>query len=97
MTPRQVGSVVSVSASHGVGHGFASGHTKDHNNNGRNCLPAWHAGILGRSLAEQPYCIKIMVEGETVYRACFIKIFWDQSQSRVWYPSPGFLSNAAWP
>ena len=27
---------------HAVGHGFAS-HTKDHNWNGTNCLPAWHA------------------------------------------------------
>ena len=36
---------VSMSTSHIVGPGFASrpGHTKDHNKNGTNCLPAWHA------------------------------------------------------
>ena len=35
----------SVSASHTVGHEFTSrpGHTKDHHENGTNCLPAWHA------------------------------------------------------
>ena len=40
----RVGLVVSVSASHMVGHGFASwlGHTKDHHKNGANCLPALH-------------------------------------------------------
>ena len=39
--------MVSMSASHAVGHGFEprSGHTKDHHNNCTNCLPAWHAGI----------------------------------------------------
>ena len=43
--PCRVGLVVSVSASHTVGHDFASrpGHTKDHHKNGTNCLPAWHA------------------------------------------------------
>ena len=37
-----VGSVGSVSASHTVGREFASrpGHTKDHHENGTNCLPA---------------------------------------------------------
>ena len=37
--------VVSVSAFHMVGLGFASqpGHAKDHHKNGTNCLPAWHA------------------------------------------------------
>ena len=41
----RVGSVGSVSASHTVGHEFASrpGYTKDHHKNGTNCLPAWHA------------------------------------------------------
>ena len=36
-----------VSASDVVGHRFASrsGHTKDHHENGTNCLPAWYAGI----------------------------------------------------
>ena len=43
--PCRVGLVVSVSASHTIGHGFAyrPGHTKDHHTNGTNCLPAWHA------------------------------------------------------
>ena len=43
--PCRVGLVVSVSAPHTVGRGFASqpGHTKDHHKNGTNCLPAWHA------------------------------------------------------
>ena len=37
----RVGLVVSVSASHTVGRGFASqsGHTKDHHENGTYCLP----------------------------------------------------------
>ena len=45
--PCQVGLVVSVSASHMVGRGFApqSGHTKDYHENATNCLPAWHAGV----------------------------------------------------
>ena len=44
-SPCRVGSVGSVSASRTVGREFASrpGHTKDHNKNGTNCLPAWHA------------------------------------------------------
>ena len=39
----QDGLMVTVSAS----HGFASrpGHTKDHHNNGKNCLPALHAYV----------------------------------------------------
>ena len=42
LKPRRVGLVVSVSASHAVGRGFASllGYTKDHHKNGTNCLPA---------------------------------------------------------
>ena len=41
----RVGLMVSVSASHTVGHEFASrpGHTKDHHKNGTDCLPVWHA------------------------------------------------------
>ena len=41
-SPCRVGLVVSVSASHTVGHEFASrlGHTKDHHINSTNCLPA---------------------------------------------------------
>ena len=39
-SPRWDGLVVSVSASHAVGHGFApvQGHTKDQHINGTNCL-----------------------------------------------------------
>ena len=45
LKPCRVGSVGSVSASRTVGREFASrpGHTKEHNKNGTNCLPAWHA------------------------------------------------------
>ena len=41
------GLVVSMFASHTVGHGFTPrpGHTKDHNRNGTKWLPPWHAGI----------------------------------------------------
>ena len=54
--PCRFGLVVSVSASHTVGRGFASrpGHTKDLHKNGTNCLPAWHAMSSGRSLTVQP-------------------------------------------
>ena len=47
--------MVSVSASHVVGHGFSSqlGHTKDHHKNGTNCLPTWHGRQKGRSLTVQ--------------------------------------------
>ena len=40
--PLQVGSVVSVLASHAVGQGFTpqQGHTKDYHKNGTNCRPA---------------------------------------------------------
>ena len=44
---RRVTLVVSMSASHAVGRGFAPqpGHTKDHHKNGMNCLPAWHVSV----------------------------------------------------
>ena len=43
-TPCQVGLVVSVSASHTVvGSCPKPGHTKYHDKNGTNCLPAWNA------------------------------------------------------
>ena len=44
---RQLGLVVSVSASHAIGCGFKlwPGHTKNLNKNGTNCLPAWHACV----------------------------------------------------
>ena len=45
ITVRSLCLVVSVSASRTVGREVASrpGHTKDHHQNGTNCLPAWHA------------------------------------------------------
>ena len=45
--PCQVGLVVSVSASHTAGRGFASwpGITKDHHKNGTNCLSALQARV----------------------------------------------------
>ena len=49
VSPRRVGLVVSVSASHTVGRGFASrpGHTKGHHKNVTNlhCLTALHACV----------------------------------------------------
>ena len=47
LRPRRDGLVVSVSASHAVGCGFASRsvHTKDHLKNGTNYFPTWHAGV----------------------------------------------------
>ena len=44
------GVVVSLFASHVVGCGFMSrpGHTKHHHENGRNCLPPWHANVRVR-------------------------------------------------
>ena len=65
----RVGLVVSVSASHTVDCKFASrpGHTKDHHKNCTNCLPAWHALRLGRSLTVQPDCLKGRVVCGTVY------------------------------
>ena len=41
------GLVVSVSASHAVGRGFASrsGHTEDHHKNDTNCLPSWYTCV----------------------------------------------------
>ena len=67
--PCRVGLVVSVSASHIVGHEFASqqGHIKDQHENGTNCLPAWHAMRKGMSLAVQPDCLKGRVVCGTVY------------------------------
>ena len=46
--PRWDGLVVSMSASHAVGRGFASrlGHIKNDHKNGTNCLPAWHACVM---------------------------------------------------
>ena len=61
--------VVSVSASHRVGSGFASrpGHTKDHH--------------YGRSLRVQPDCLKGRVVCGTVYGDMHLKdLSWDQSQ-----------------
>ena len=67
--PCRVGLVVSVFASHTVGHEFASrpGHTTDHHQNGRNCLPAWHVMRQGRSVTVQPDCLKGRIVCGTVY------------------------------
>ena len=56
----RVGLVVSASASRTVGYEFGSrpGHTKDHHQNGTNCLPVWHERRLVWSLAVQPNCLK---------------------------------------
>ena len=50
-TPFLVGLVVSVSASHTAGRGFAyrQGHTKYHHKNGTNCLHALHACVRVRT------------------------------------------------
>ena len=42
-----MGLVLSVSASHAVGRGFAPqpGHTNGHHKNGTNCLTAWHYAL----------------------------------------------------
>ena len=60
---------------------FASrpGHTKDHHENGTNCLPAWHAMRYGRSLTVQPDCLKGRVVCGTVFGDVHLKISWDQS------------------
>ena len=88
-----VGLVVSVSASHTVGHEFASrqGHTKDHHKNGTNCLPAWHAKRLARSLTVQPDCLKGQVVCGTVYGDMHLKDLLE-SFVRVGYriPVPDF-------
>ena len=64
--PCRVGSVGSESASRTVGREFASrpGHTKDHHNNGTNCLPACvRVGVF----AVQPNCLKGRVVCGTFY------------------------------
>ena len=47
VTLRRVSLMVSLSASHVVGRRFAPrpGHTKDHQKNGTDCLPASHACV----------------------------------------------------
>ena len=49
------------------------GRTKDHYKNGTNCLPAWHAMRLGRSLTVQPDCLKGRVVCGTVYGDMHLK------------------------
>ena len=91
--PCRVGSVGSVSTSRTVGREFAPrpGHTKDHLKNGTNCLPAWHAMRLGRSLAVQPNCLKDRVVYGTVYGEMYLKDLLG-SFVRVGYriPAPDF-------
>ena len=97
LLPCRVGLVVSVSASHTVGRGFAdwSGHTKDHHKNGTNCLLAWHTMCKGWSLAVQPDWLKGRVECGTVYGDMYA--LKRSPGSRVSYPGPEFLSSATWP
>ena len=56
MEPRWNGLVVSMSASHAVGRGFASlpTHTKDHQKNDTDSLPAWHSGVRVGQLQRSP-------------------------------------------
>ena len=91
--------VVSVSASHAVGHRFGPSldHTKDHHKNGRNCLPAsMHAlGLEFDSTA------RLYKRSDSV-RNCLWRHVLKRSpgingKSRVLYPSPRFLSIATWP
>ena len=65
--PCRVGLVVSVSASHTVGRGFASwpGHTTDHHQNGTNCQPALYTGV--RVGVSHPDCLKGQVVCCSVY------------------------------
>ena len=95
--PHWVGLVISVSASHAVGRGFAPrpGHTKDLHKNGTNCLPAWHACVRVDSAAwlckrrgSEWYCLW----GHALYRLPGIN-----RKSRVLYPGCRFLSSATWP
>ena len=67
MTVHQDGLVVSVSASHVVGHAFVSrqGHTKYHHRKGTNCLPDWHTDV--RVGVWQPNRVKGWVLCRTVY------------------------------
>ena len=71
----RAGLVVSVSASHMVGRGFASQrvHTKHHHKNGTNCLLAQHAMGKHWSLAVQPDCLKGRVVCGTVYGDIHLK------------------------
>ena len=97
--PCRVGLVVSVSASRTVSREIASrpGNNKDHHNNGTNCLPAWHAMRLGRSLTVQPDCIKGRVVCGTVYGDMTLKRSPEiNRKSRVSYPGPRLLSSATW-
>ena len=75
ISPCQVGSVGSVSASRTVSREFASrpGHSKNHHKNGTNCLPTWHAMRKGRSLVVQPDCLKGRVVCGTVYGDMHLK------------------------
>ena len=72
-----------MSASRAVCRGFAPqlGHTKDHEENGTNCLPAWHT------------CVR--VECGTIYGNMHLKDI--LGSIRVLYPGPGFISSATWP
>ena len=94
MGPCRVGLVVSVSASHMVGRGFASrlGHTKDHHKIGTNCLPAIHACFSAARLSKRPGSVWNCLFGHALKRSLEIK-----RKRRVLFPGPGFLSSATCP
>ena len=84
-----VGIVISMSASHMVGRGFASppGHTKDHQKNGTNCLPTLHACVRV-GVKVQPNFLKGRIVCGTVYGDMHLKDFLG-SIATVGYCIPG--------
>ena len=94
--------VVSMSTSHTVSRGFASrpGHTKNHNKNGTNCLPAWHPGVRVRVslLAVQPDCGKGWVACGTLFGDMHYKdLLGSITREEYCIPIPDFFSRATWP
>ena len=87
--PRRDGLVVSVAASHAIGHGFAflPSHTKDHH---KNCMHALGQEIDSAvRLSERPDSVLNCLWGYVLKRSPGI-----HRKSRVSYPVPGFLSSA---
>ena len=98
LEPRQVGSVVSVSASHAVGRGFAPrpGHTKNGHTNGTNWLPAWQN--KGKSLTS---AARLSKRPGSVWNCLWVYALKTSPginrMSRVLYPGTGFLFGATCP
>ena len=86
LLPHRGGLVVSVSASHAVGRGFASqsGHTKCHHKNGTNCLPAFHVCVRVGVLTVQSDCLKGQVVRGTIYGDMHLKDLLSPI-AREWY------------